>query len=533
MNTTEYLNVLTQTLHPPIEDIALIYTHKKLIQTAINWSDVAIFIDENHKATLILLLDNNNVEAVLRFCLSVSDSVIAINELRSQNGRIFFGSYQGVQFTQEQIRSLEDIQKLWVSIPDQIIEFTPQDVEDFYQRVKDDSTKTGRGDNLNVETKRKVMHDSHGRCMFEGCGEDLGFDELTGIEGNFSYLAHNIASSENSARSVVGLSDKLSNEPSNILLMCDKHHRLIDKVAAADFNASRLSEMRRDFCRTANRLLTGLSYQPIHAFSVLWPVHRQVIAPPSELQIAQCLAKINSRIDSQINDISDNEALLRDGDPEIIKTIVPDSIVIAAEKIIMQGQAVRHKAALFAFGLMPPLIALGALLGNKNEIIPMLRYRDGGQWIWPADDPQGTFYTIEGLDDLSDSEPELIMALAITNYPRQLDTVSVEINKKTSANLVTVRALNTVMGNGALAHPQDGISFTKDMQKLLHELKNNHGVERVHLLPCASNAACVFFGMSFDSHHPDVLIYDFEEETMLPQLLLTNENNKCVIKTAD
>lgn len=523
------LELLTQTLYPPIDDIALIMTHKKLLETTIKWSSVGILIDEKQKATIILMLDDNNVLAVLRMCLSINDSVRAIEELSSPDKIIFFGCYQGHQFTQEQIRSRDEIERIWKRIPDQITKFTTNDIYSFFKRTEESSKIVGRGKSLGVETKRKVMQDSHGRCMFEGCGEDLGLDNLTGTEGNFSYLVHNIASSENAARSVPVLSDKLSNDANNILLMCDKHHRLIDKVSAVDYPAERLSNMRKNFCHTASRLLKGLSYQPIKAFSVLWPVHRQVIAAPSELQVAQCLAKINARLDSQVNDISDNEAILREMDPAIIKSLTPGTIELAAEKLIMQTKSSRHKAALFAFGLMPSLIALGAKIGNKSEIIPMLRYRDGGQWIWPLDKPNGQFYTVDGLERLSTTEPNIILHLAITAKPRQFDTISFEFNKTDNIKTITVRAFDDVMGNGALGHPQDGFLFMKDMQKLLHDLKNNHGAQRVHLLPCASNAACIFFGKAFDSHHPDILIYDFEGDTMSPQLLIANDNNKCVI----
>ena len=40
------------------------------------------------------------------------------------------------------------------------------------------------------------MQDSHGRCMFTGCGDRLDIEQLTGMKGNIGYLAHNVASSE-------------------------------------------------------------------------------------------------------------------------------------------------------------------------------------------------------------------------------------------------------------------------------------------------------------------------------------------------
>ena len=37
-----------------------------------------------------------------------------------------------------------------------------------------------------------------------------------------------------------------------------------------------------------------------------------------------------------------------------------------------------------------------------------------------------------------------------------------------------------------------------------------------------SNAVCVFIGQAYDLYHPNVLVYDFEEDSMAPKLLIKN-----------
>jgi hypothetical protein len=522
-------NLMNQALHAPIEDLALVETHIRLVSSTLKWSDVAILIDEDVKAILILLLHDDHVQSILRFCLSVDDSVKAIECLAQKNGRILFGSYQGNVFSQEEIQSIEKINIIWSRIQDQITEFTLENTRDFFDRIEKNSKKIGRGDSFSADTKRKVMLDSHGRCMFAGCGGNLGIEGLTNTEGNFSYLAHNIASSEQGARGVIALSEKLSDDPENILLLCDKHHRLIDKVAAANYPAYRLSEMRREFCAVANKLLDGLGYQPIPVFSVLWPVHRQVISAPSNLQIAQSLASIRCRMHSQLNDISDNEAILRETNSEVAQQVLIHSVSITAEKILNQTHASRYRAGLFAFGLMPYLIALGAMLGNKNNITPMLKYRDSGQWCWPLEKPIGNFYSISGLEDLADSEDEVIITLALTAEPESLIRARQEVAESIGAKQIIIKAYPEYMGNGAVGHPEDGQAFTSSMQLLMHDLRDKKGVNRIYLFPCASNAACIFFGQAFDSHHADMLVYDFCEQSMKPILSIVNSDNKCVI----
>lgn len=526
---SDYLN---QALLAPIEELALVETHARLVSSEHNWSDVAIFTDEGEQALLILLLEDNQIVSMLRMCLSVVDSVTAITQLTGKNECVFYGCYQGNNFSLDDIHSIARINEIWNSIGEQIVALPLSEVREFFQRIEDGSKQKGRGKDFSTATKRQVMLDSHGRCMFTGCGEALGFDDLTGTDGNFSYLAHNVASSEQGTRGIVMMSDKLSDDPSNVLLLCDKHHRLIDKVAAAEYPAARLSEMRRNFCARVDMLLEGLGYHPVPVYSVLWPVHRQPASAPTKIQVAQSLAPIHCRIDSQIHDISDNEALLREADPELARKALILSITTSAEKIQALSHTHRYTAGLFAFGLMPPLIALGALLGNKSNITPMLKYRDSGHWIWPMEEPVGEFYAVTGLEDLA-GEEEVSLSLALTAEPEKLIRTRDLLSDERGAKHIVVKALPEYMGNGALGHPKDGYAFTGAMQQLLHQLRDQYGVKRVHLLPCASNAACVFFGQAFDSHHPEIMVYDFADEAMQPCLLITNEGNRCRVGEPD
>lgn len=521
-----------QAKFPPIYDTDFLQNHILSIEELIEWTDVGILVDENCNSILILLLQDHNVTSILRICLATDKNLIAIQLLKRDEGKIFFGGLQGHELNLDEIHSIKRINEVWNSIPDQIAEFTPDDVNAFFSKIESESKKSGRGQNFSTQTKRKIMQDSHGRCMFEGCGEDLGLDKLTGTEGNFSYLAHNVASSEKGPRGIVGLSEKLSDSSNNVLLLCDKHHRLIDKIATPDYPASRLSEMRREFIKTADKLLDGLSYQPIPAFSVLWPVHRQVISGPSSTQVSQSLSTLKSRLHGIVNEVSDNESVLRESDPEIIREIMIHCINTTADKIQMQAHNSRYRVALYAFGLMPELIALGAKLGNKNEITPIPRFRDSNQWVWPSEEPTGPFYTISGIEYLSDNEKDIILILALTNEPESMRNAVEEIKKNTNRKVVSIKSLPDRMGNGALAHPEDGYGFMKDIQRLFHYLRSKHRVSKIHLLPCASNAACIFFGQAFDSHHPDIVIYDFKGNSMEKSLIISNKDNKCTVNLA-
>lgn len=354
-------------------------------------------------------------------------------------------------------------------------------------------------------------------------------DEITGAAGNFSYLAHNVAASEQGPRGVLFLSGEKADDPENVLLLCDKHHRLVDKIATPDYPAHRLSQMRANYINSANKLLNSLSFHPVAVYSVLWPVQKARISAPSPLQINQSMNKLDWRMYNEPNSLSDNEDILRQLESDQVWSILPTIINTTAETILQQIKVFNYRAALFVFGLMPAVIAFGAKLGNKNELYPMLRYRDGGQWTWPLDVPRKQkAYDVIERELLGESEEEIIVTLAFTGNPDQFKKFSQE---NPQMKVVEIIAHNDVMGNGAIGHPKDGVSFMSDMQKLMLKLKSEHGVNKIHLLPCASNAVCMFFGKAFDNYHPDIWVYDFDGESMSPKLNISNENGQCKIAT--
>ena len=119
----------------------------------------------------------------------------------------------------------------------------------------------------------------------------------------------------------------------------------------------------------------------------------QRIALPSSQQVARALKPIGARLDGLVRPVNDNEASLRSLHGPDLWTAMASAVEQGAADILLQTHREGYRAALFAIGLMPALIALGAKLGNKCGITPMLRYRENGLWYWPVNEPRGEFYT--------------------------------------------------------------------------------------------------------------------------------------------
>jgi len=82
--------------------------------------------------------------------------------------------------------------------------------------------------NIPSKTKIALIVKSGGICEFLGCNENLFEDDVTKTQINFSEMAHIIASSPKGTRGDEELSPKLQIEESNIMLLCPKHHKMVD-----------------------------------------------------------------------------------------------------------------------------------------------------------------------------------------------------------------------------------------------------------------------------------------------------------------
>ena len=520
-----------QTRERPMETLDAAMDHAAALRQLVSWDRIGVLCDEGPQATLTVLLKAETVVSVARFCLPLADSVAALLAYQQGTLPMELRYWQGHKLAQQQARDLAALTDIWRDAAGQGVEQTEADWHAFFERAAQDARNKGRGRAVSGPTRNQVLLDAHGRCMFDGCGADLTVDPVTGKPGNFATLAHNVATSEGGARGVLYLSGRLSDEASNILLLCETHHRLVDTVAKADYPANELTAMRERFCRDAAVALDGLALTPVPGYCVAWPVHSQVISVPSSVEVGRALRPMGACLDGQLRTVSTNDEVLRLSDVATQWRTMSRAVANTADRILMQAHGDGYHAALFAIGLMPALIALGAKIGNKSGITPMLRYRENGLWYWPVEEPRGEFYTVDGLERLTSRENEVCLLLGLTAVPTAMHQTAESLG----VPVVSVVARPEWLGNGALGHPDDGAAFRQRMQELLHRLRDAHGVERVHVLPCASNAASVFFGQAFDNYHPALTVYDFADAgmPMVPRVHIHNSDGACTVETVD
>lgn len=86
---------------------------------------------------------------------------------------------------------------------------------------------------------------SGGRCEYEGCNKILHTDILTKKRYNSAYIAHIVADKPDGPRGDIVRSKLLCDNIGNLMLLCNEHHNLIDKVDVKGHPESRLLVMKR------------------------------------------------------------------------------------------------------------------------------------------------------------------------------------------------------------------------------------------------------------------------------------------------
>lgn len=499
---------VSQLPYQSFDEIQKHYAH--LTQSEERWDELLVLADEQCFNSVFILQMSGEILSSFRANVTPENAWKVVS-LFSDSGIKTNVAWLEDEITIEQLSSVDELRETVEKSRKERLKKT--DLKRlFAEAEKGKKKKVGRGDGFTVKTARKVFDDSSMRCMFEGCAARLDQNNLTGDDAYFGYLAHIVASSEQGPRGEVGLSAKLSNEPSNVMLLCDTCHRLIDRVACADFPASRLNAMRKRFVEDKNALLDLLAHRPVDTYTLIWPVNGQVISPPSLKEINGCLAVSGFRSNGnpQIVEDSNNSSFRDDKSVDFWQTM-PRSLRAACQRIEQSSQSSGHTFGLFAMGPMATLVGLGALIGNKNNAIPMLRFRDSEQWTWPRETPLPPNLKVQIPDKMPGDAA--VVSVCLTSSPPSFEIVSKEICQKLSCSKVTVSVESP--SNGCLGNPNELKTFQSKMNSLLHKLACEHGIKEVHLLVCASNAACISFGRSVEQYHPRVIVYDFDGDGVL------------------
>jgi len=327
---------------------------------------------------------------------------------------------------------------------------------------------------------------SGGRCEYEGCNKILHTDILTKKRYNSAYIAHIVADEPNGPRGDVKRSKLLCDDISNLMLLCNEHHNLIDKYDIARHPESRLLSMKQKHEERIRRVTA--------------------IAPSMSSEIILYGANIGVN-NSPLSYQSTNEALLYDYYPAsdypielglknapfadgtgaywvTEETNLSTQFNLKIKPRLMQGNTDHY--SVFAIAPQPLLIKFGVLLNDLNNVKVYQKHREPSTWRWQTVSSD-IEYILREPDDKT-MLPVLVFSLSATvTY----DRVQKALGDNTSIWEITISGTpnNDFLKTEALLS-----DFRRTVRHTFDKIKSYHGYTELHIFPAMPVSASVELG---------------------------------------
>ncbi|MDO9177680.1 MAG: SAVED domain-containing protein [Agitococcus sp.] len=406
----------------------------------------------------------------------------------------------------------------------------------------------GRQGEVLQETRDEVARLAAWRCQFAGCGEDLRFHAATRIRGNFSYYAHIVASSPDGPRGDANLSQHLANSPDNIMLLCDKCHRFIDRVDPKGYTRERLTQMREDNIQEVNRLLSSLTYKSTEMLVIGGNISGQNFHFDRRVaEEAMWLQKL--RCSTPKPECFFHNGILGDATKPHYWQSIFDSLTTEIPRIraytsgASQGGAAPGPLAIFPLHSMSLLTLSGRLIGEARSTHLFQFNRDavagssGGQWAWPISEiPSEEKFKINVLQEHKEGITEAVLLIFLTSKIQRQDLPANWLSGEGWTH-PTIEITVDHPYHGTISHPNDLEHVGRAFDHALRKLQEEWQVDRIHCLQIAPASACVRFGQKLQAKfHRPIRLYEreqYKDSSLFGAFVPTIDINATEVSLAD
>jgi hypothetical protein len=333
--------------------------------------------------------------------------------------------------------------------------------------------------------KLRLWGKSGGRCEYDGCNEPLWLDTLTQAEYNSAYIAHIVADKPSGPRGHATLSETLKADFSNLMLLCDKHHRMID-VADVDGHPVELLRSMKERHEQRIELVTSLGPDR-QSHVILYGAN--IGAHSSPLSLAKAArAMLPDRYPADPHPITlgvVNSGLEdhTDGYWSAESAQLRRAISLQVKPRVAQG-AIQH-FSVFALAPQPLLILLGHLLCDISAAQVYQLHREPPDWRWQQD-PDGFQYELTEPDRIA-GPPALVFSLSATIDNGRIEAVL--------PGATIWKLSSPVPNNDFLKGNGQARLFREHVRRVLDRIKASHGEQAVlHVFPAMPVALAVEFG---------------------------------------
>lgn len=346
-----------------------------------------------------------------------------------------------------------------------------------------------------------------GRCEYPGCNKPLWRDGVSMRSMNISYLAHIIADEPTGPRGDKVLSKQLRDKFDNIMLLCDQHHRLIDKENVSGHPVELLRKYKQDH---EERIWTVTEKQE--------HVRTEIVRFSSRIQDRNALVTFEQArgalaperypVSEQGIRVDLSDLQLNENDSEywsVATTAIERRLELAlAGGVGPTGQPLSH-LSVFALAPIPLLICFGKKLGDIYPTDVYQRHRHQENWAWQDDDDPGFNYKVLSPepDHMEGSQVAVCLSLSGTVHISEVD-------QALGGSLPTYHLTISEPRRDFLRAKSQLELFLVEWSRLLAKIRGAHGPDvEIHLFPAVPNSIAVEVGRAIlPKADPILVIYD-------------------------
>jgi CBASS immunity sensor of nucleotide second messenger signals len=335
------------------------------------------------------------------------------------------------------------------------------------------------------KTSAVIWARAAGRCEYASCNVSLIGDLISGNEdGKFGFIAHIVAEQPGGPRGDPVRSPLLADDPANLMLLCYKHHKLIDVDDRDAHSEQYLLDMKAAYER---RIEIVTDIHEDRASHVL-RYGAKIGSNESLVSFERArLAMLPDRYpaDGRSIGIEIKGSVAQDGEDRFWQH-EPDNLRQQFETLVRPRIAEREIAHLSVFALapIPLLIEFGHLL---CDIVPADVYqlhREPAGWKWAKTGERVQFVVEQ--PNRSSKVVALKMGLSATISD---DRIRCALAGNVEIWSVTARDPN----NDMMRHPEDLQEFRRVMRRLYNDIKSS-GAETIHVFPAIPVSTAVEMG---------------------------------------
>jgi hypothetical protein len=302
---------------------------------------------------------------------------------------------------------------------------------------------------------------------------------------NKSYIAHIIADKPGGPRGDKILSEKLNSDISNLMLMCDEHHRRIDREDIIGHSVERLLEMKRKH-ESRMGILTSMT-EDLQSHVLLYGANIGKNGTPINMEKAMKamspdrypVERTGFELGWKNSSFYDNEDIYWVMEKEQLRRQFKD---IVRHRL---NDEVKH---LSVFGLAPQplLIELGRLISDIPTTDVYQLHREPSTWKW-LENPDGFEYIIYPPKELKE-KVALNLSLSASIDNKRLTNV---LGDDVSIWTITIETPD----NDFLKSKEQLRMFRTEFRRLMNKIKKTHGHDnRLHLFPAVPVSIAIEIG---------------------------------------